>query len=136
MINFKIKNTSNKARSGTLFLNNNIIETPCFMPVGTAATVKTMTGLEVSEMGYKIILANTFHLMLRPGVDIISDHGGIHDFMGWNGSIITEVESFQVAYTMGGLSLKLAESEVTNASYATSSSNDHDGRTIALSLAF
>ena len=66
------------------------------MPVGTAATVKTMSASEVSRFGYKIILANTFHLMLRPGVDIISKHGGIHDFMKWNGAIITDSGGYQV----------------------------------------
>jgi queuine tRNA-ribosyltransferase len=96
MIDFKIKNTSGKARLGTLIVNNNIIETPCFMPVGTAATVKTMSASEVSEIGYKMILANTFHLMLRPGVKIISKHGGIHEFMNWNGVIITDSGGYQV----------------------------------------
>jgi len=66
------------------------------MPVGTAATVKTMSASEVSDFGYKIILANTFHLMLRPGVDIISKHGGIHEFMKWNGAIITDSGGYQV----------------------------------------
>ena len=96
MIDFKIKNTSGKARLGTLSVNNNIIETPCFMPVGTAATVKTMSASEVSDFGYKIILANTFHLMLRPGVDIVSKHGGIHEFMKWDGAIITDSGGYQV----------------------------------------
>ena len=81
---------------GKFKVNDNIIETPCFMPVGTAATVKTMSASEVSELGYKIILANTFHLMLRPGVDIISKHGGLHDFMNWNGAIITDSGGYQV----------------------------------------
>jgi queuine tRNA-ribosyltransferase len=96
MINFTLKNTIEKARSGILTVNNHIIQTPCFMPVGTAATVKTMSASEVSSFGYKIILANTFHLMLRPGVDIIHKHGGIHDFMKWNGAIITDSGGYQV----------------------------------------
>jgi len=96
MIGFKIKNTSNKARLASLVVNNNIIETPCFMPVGTAATVKTMSASEVKGLGYKIILANTFHLMLRPGVDIILNHKGIHDFMNWDGAIITDSGGYQV----------------------------------------
>ena len=81
MIEFKINKISKKARLATLSLNDNIIETPCFMPVGTAATIKTMAASEVKNFGYKIILANTFHLMLRPGVDIISQHKGIHNFI-------------------------------------------------------
>ena len=96
MIDFKIKNTSGKSRSGTLIVNNNAVETPCFMPVGTAATVKTMSASEVSKIGYKMILANTFHLMLRPGVEIISKHGGIHEFMNWSGGIITDSGGYQV----------------------------------------
>ena len=96
MIDFKIKNTSGKSRSGTLIVNNNAVETPCFMPVGTTATVKTMSASEVSKIGYKMILANTFHLMLRPGVEIISKHGGIHKFMNWNGGIITDSGGYQV----------------------------------------
>lgn len=96
MINFTLKNTIEKARLGTLAVNNHIIETPCFMPVGTAATVKTMAASEVKSFGYKIILANTFHLMLRPGVDIIAKHNGIHDFMNWDGAIITDSGGYQV----------------------------------------
>ena len=96
MINFKIISTSNKARLGKLNLNNHIIDTPCFMPVGTAATVKTMAAPEVYGMGYKIILANTFHLMLRPGVEIVSRYGGIHRFMKWDGAIITDSGGYQV----------------------------------------
>ena len=96
MLEFNLKNTNNKARLGLLNLNGNLIETPCFMPVGTAATVKSMSSLEVFDFGYKIILANTFHLMLRPGVETISKHGGIHKFMNWKGSIITDSGGYQV----------------------------------------
>ena len=96
MIDFKIKNSTSKARLGELNLNNHLIETPCFMPVGTAATIKTMAASEVSDLGYNIILANTFHLMLRPGVEIISKHNGIHDFMNWKGAIITDSGGYQV----------------------------------------
>ena len=96
MIDFTLKNTIEKARLGTLTVNNHIIQTPCFMPVGTAATVKTMAASEVKDFGYKIILANTFHLMLRPGVDIIAKHNGIHDFMNWGGAIITDSGGYQV----------------------------------------
>ena len=96
MIEYKLNKNSGKARLGKINLNGHIIETPCFMPVGTAATVKTMTASEVSNFGYKIILANTFHLMLRPGVNIISKHGGIHEFMKWGGAIITDSGGYQV----------------------------------------
>ena len=96
MIDFKINNSIKKVRSGKLILNNHVIETPCFMPVGTAATIKTMAASEVKDFGYKIILANTFHLMLRPGVDIISQHNGVHEFMNWDGAIITDSGGYQV----------------------------------------
>ena len=96
MINYTLKNNSEKARLGTIEINGLTIETPCFMPVGTSATIKTMSSSEVSDFGYKIILANTFHLMLRPGVEIISKHGGLHEFMNWNGAIITDSGGYQV----------------------------------------
>lgn len=96
MIDFKIKNINAKARAGELYINNHLVRTPCFMPVGTAATIKSMTTSEVSDFGYNIILANTFHLMLRPGVEIIKAHGGIHNFMNWNGAIITDSGGYQV----------------------------------------
>ena len=96
MLTFQIKNTRNKSRTGILSINGNIIETPCFMPVGTAATVKTMSGSEIYNFGYKIILANTFHLMLRPGVEIISKHNGLHEFMNYKGAIITDSGGYQV----------------------------------------
>ena len=96
MLKFKIINSYNKSRLGLLRLNEHEIETPCFMPVGTAATVKSLSGEEVYDFGYKIILANTFHLMLRPGVDIITKHGGLHKFMNWKGAIITDSGGYQV----------------------------------------
>ena len=96
MLEFKIKNSEEKARTGELTLNKNVINTPCFMPVGTAATIKAMSTSEVSNLGYNIILANTFHLMLRPGVEVIKKHGNLHNFMQWNGSIITDSGGYQV----------------------------------------
>ena len=96
MIKYTLKKKSKRARLGLIDLNGLTIETPCFMPVGTAATIKTMAGSEVSDLGYKMILANTFHLMLRPGAEIISKHGGIHDFMKWDGAIITDSGGYQV----------------------------------------
>tara|TARA_B100000575_G_scaffold293655_1_gene305781 strand:- start:1578 stop:2684 length:1107 start_codon:yes stop_codon:yes gene_type:complete len=96
MLEFNVKNFDKKARLGLLELNGNNIDTPCFMPVGTAASVKSMSSSEVYDFGYRIILANTFHLMLRPGVEIISKHGGIHKFMNWHGSIITDSGGYQV----------------------------------------
>jgi queuine tRNA-ribosyltransferase len=73
-----------------------VIETPAFMPVGTYATVKAMTPAELREVGAQIVLGNTFHLMLRPGVEVIGRHGGLHGFMGWDGPILTDSGGFQV----------------------------------------
>lgn len=77
-------------------LDRGSIETPAFMPVGTHATVKAMTPEEVEVTGAEIILGNTFHLMLRPGTEVISDHGGLHEFMGWRRPILTDSGGFQV----------------------------------------
>ena len=84
------------ARRGQLVFDRGMVETPAFMPVGTYGTVKAMTPEEVSGTGAQIILGNTFHLMLRPGTDIISQHGTLHDFMHWDGPILTDSGGFQV----------------------------------------
>jgi len=84
------------ARRGRITTTRGVIETPVFMPVGTQATVKTLHPREVAETGARIILANTYHLMLRPGLDVIREAGGLHAFMGWNGPILTDSGGFQV----------------------------------------
>ncbi len=83
-------------RRGRLNFPRGTIETPAFMPVGTYGTVKAMTPEELKEMGAEIILGNTFHLMLRPGTDIIKLHGDLHDFMHWDKPILTDSGGFQV----------------------------------------
>ena len=88
------KNT--KARLGTLETNYGTVETPMFMPVGTRATVKTLTPEELYEMNSGVILANTYHLWLRPGEDIVEKAGGLHKFMNYNGPILTDSGGFQV----------------------------------------
>ncbi len=93
---FKLKNTNNKARRGQLAFKCGVVETPAFMPVGTYGTVKAMTPEEVSDIGAQIILGNTFHLAITPGVDIINQHGDLHDFMHWQGPILTDSGGFQV----------------------------------------
>ncbi|MBI3541016.1 MAG: tRNA guanosine(34) transglycosylase Tgt [Deltaproteobacteria bacterium] len=93
---FKFITTNNKARSGILSTRRGPIETPVFMPVGTAATVKAMTTDELEELGAKIILGNTYHLMLRPGHETIRRLGGLHRFMGWQGPILTDSGGYQV----------------------------------------
>lgn len=84
------------ARRGRLHLRGLAIETPAFIPVGTQATVKAMTSEEVWEIGYRLILANTYHLYLRPGPQVIARAGGIHRFMGWDGAVLTDSGGYQV----------------------------------------
>lgn len=84
------------ARAGRLQTPHAVIETPVFMPVGTQATVKTMTPDEVEELGFRIILANTYHLHLRPGEDIVKEGGGLHSFMNWPHAVLTDSGGFQV----------------------------------------
>jgi len=90
------------ARRGRLTFDRGTIETPAFMPVGTYGSVKSMTPEEVADTGAEIILGNTFHLMLRPGTEIIAAHGDLHDFMRWQGPILTDSGGFQV-FSLGEL---------------------------------
>jgi len=96
LLKFSVGNIDGQARRGRVVLDRGAIDTPAFMPVGTHGTVKAMTPEEVEATGAQIILGNTFHLMLRPGVEIISDHGGLHEFMGWRKPILTDSGGFQV----------------------------------------
>ena len=89
-------------RAGRLETAHGVIETPVFMPVGTQATVKTMTPEELESVGAQIILSNTYHLYLRPGHDLIAEAGGLHKFMNWHGPILTDSGGFQV-FSLGDL---------------------------------
>ncbi len=93
---FELNDESNGARRGRLTFERGTIETPAFMPVGTYGTVKAMTPEELTGIGAEIILGNTFHLMLRPGTEIIRKHGDLHDFMHWQKPILTDSGGFQV----------------------------------------
>lgn len=93
---FTLSHVSGAARRGVLDTERGPIETPVFMPVGTLATVKAMTTDELAALGAQVILGNTFHLMLRPGTDVVSAHGGLHGFMHWPGPILTDSGGFQV----------------------------------------
>jgi len=93
---YELINTDGKARRGRLTFDRGTVETPAFMPVGTYGTVKGMKTEEVSDTGAEIILGNTFHLMLRPGTDIIEQHGDLHDFINWDKPILTDSGGFQV----------------------------------------
>ena len=93
---FDLLSTDGKARRGRLTFPRGTIETPAFMPVGTYGTVKAMTPEELKGIGAEIILGNTFHLMLRPGTEIVRLHGDLHEFMHWNKPILTDSGGFQV----------------------------------------
>jgi queuine tRNA-ribosyltransferase len=93
---FKLYKEDSGARRGQLSFDRGTIETPAFMPVGTYGTVKAMTPEELTEIGAEIILGTTFHLMLRPGTEIIQKHGDLHDFMHWQKPILTDSGGFQV----------------------------------------
>lgn len=110
MQKFEIINQQGLARRGRLHFARGVIDTPAFMPVGTYGTVKAMTPEEVRDSGAQILLGNTFHLMLRPGTEIIAEHGGLHSFMNWPGPILTDSGGFQV-FSLGQLR-KLTEQGV------------------------
>lgn len=93
---FNVSARSGKARRGTLSVARGDISTPAFMPVGTSATVKSLTPEEVESTGAQIILGNTFHLMLKPGMEVIEAHSGLHQFMNWKRPILTDSGGFQV----------------------------------------
>jgi len=103
-ITYKVtgKDKGSRARLGLLETPHGPVETPVFMPVGTQATVKTMTPREVREVGGTMVLSNTYHLYLRPGHDIVAEAGGLHKFMGWDGPILTDSGGFQV-FSLGPL---------------------------------
>ncbi len=100
ILNQKCSQTS--ARSGFLQTHHGSVQTPAFMPVGTQGTVKTLSVEELREMGTGLILGNCYHLFLRPGIEIIARHGGLHRFMNWKGAILTDSGGFQI-FSLGGL---------------------------------
>ena len=95
-MNFDLLTTDGAARRGRITLGRGTIETPAFMPVGTYGTVKAMLPRDLVELGAQIVLGNTFHLFLRPGLEVIGDFGGLHRFMGWERPILTDSGGFQV----------------------------------------
>ena len=111
---FTVTATDGAARRGVLELAHGEVDTPAFMPVGTYGAVKAMSPEEVRGTGAQILLGNTFHLWLRPGLDVIGAHGGLHRFMGWDGPILTDSGGFQV-FSLGALR-KISEEGVQFAS--------------------
>ena len=94
--NFKIVATDGRARAGVLSMQRHALNTPTFMPVGTRGSVRTITSQDLEELGADIILGNTYHLMLRPGEDLIEEFGGIHGFADWKRLILTDSGGYQV----------------------------------------
>lgn len=90
------RDSNSRARTGTLHLPHGEVETPVYMPVGTNATVKAIHHETVERMGYRLILGNTYHLFLRPGIEVIRHYGGLHAFSGWSGNILTDSGGYQV----------------------------------------
>jgi queuine tRNA-ribosyltransferase len=95
-VQFEVVARDGAARRGRIGFRRGDVDTPAFMPVGTYGSVKAMTAEELIEVGSQIILGNTFHLMLRPGVDVVAAHGGLHEFMHWSRPILTDSGGFQV----------------------------------------
>ncbi|MEJ2694884.1 MAG: tRNA guanosine(34) transglycosylase Tgt, partial [Candidatus Thiodiazotropha sp.] len=108
---FDIFQTDGSARRGRLSFPRGTVETPAFMPVGTYGTVKAMTPEELVDLGAEIILGNTFHLMLRPGTQVIGRHGDLHGFTHWERPILTDSGGFQV-FSLGAMR-KISEAGVT-----------------------
>lgn len=101
-MSFELKGTDKVARRGELKFPRGTVQTPAFMPVGTYGTVKGMLPRDIEETGAEIILGNTFHLMLRPGTDVVEEHGDLHDFVQWSGPILTDSGGFQV-FSLGDM---------------------------------
>ena len=99
---FELQTTDGRARRGRLIFDRGVVETPAFMPVGTYGTVKGMTPEEVADTGAQILLGNTFHLWVRPGQEVMKLHGDLHDFMNWQGPILTDSGGFQV-FSLGDI---------------------------------
>ncbi len=120
---FELHKTDGAARRGTLTLAHGQVQTPVFMPVGTYGTVKAMTPQSLNDIGAQICLGNTFHLWLRPGLDVVAAHNGLHDFMNWQKPILTDSGGFQV-FSLGAMR-KITEEGVKF-------SSPHDGAKLFL----
>jgi queuine tRNA-ribosyltransferase len=113
-VKFSVLATDGAARRGRLEVAHGKVETPVFMPVGTYGSVKAMSPLELREVGAQIVLGNTFHLWLRPGLEVVEKHSGLHRFMGWDAPILTDSGGFQV-FSLGAMR-KISEEGVRFAS--------------------
>ena len=102
MFRFDLEARDGLARAGILYTPHGALETPVFAPVGTQATVKSVTPRQLHGLGASLVLANTYHLYLRPGPSIVREVGGLHEFMGWSGPILTDSGGFQV-FSLSGI---------------------------------
>jgi queuine tRNA-ribosyltransferase len=93
---FRLINTCDGARAGELMTAHGVVPTPVFLPVGSQATVKTLTPEDIKDIGFGMVLANTYHLYLRPGIDVVKKMGGLHRFMAWDGAILTDSGGYQL----------------------------------------
>ncbi len=113
-MHYTLLSTDGQARRGRLTLTHGTVDTPVFMPVGTYGSVKAMSPVDLNEVGAEIVLGNTFHLWLRPGLDVIGKHAGLHRFMGWDKPLLTDSGGFQV-WSLGAMR-KISEEGVRFAS--------------------
>jgi queuine tRNA-ribosyltransferase len=109
--NFRLIKTFENARAGELITPHGAVTTPVFMPVGSQGTIKSLIPEEVKDMGIKMVLANTYHLYLRPGIEVVEKLGGLHKFMAWDGAILTDSGGYQV-FSLSPL-CKISEEGVT-----------------------
>src|SRR3990167_4570141 len=124
------QDTKTKARVGELVTPHGTIDTPAFVPVGTQATVKSLTPEELSTLGVQLFFVNTYHAYLRPGLSVIEPFGGLHAFMGWSGPIITDSGGFQV-FSLGGkklVNIAISESAVLDRERFTQRMSRHEGQ--------
>ncbi|MDH3753052.1 MAG: tRNA guanosine(34) transglycosylase Tgt [Acidimicrobiia bacterium] len=96
MATFESRARDGGARTGVVTTSHGTFETPCFMPVGTRGAVKHLSSVDLADLGAQVVLANTYHLMLRPGVDVVAALGGLHRFTGWNGHLLTDSGGYQI----------------------------------------
>ena len=121
-LHFEVEARCGKARTGKVRTAHGEFETPMFMPVGTAGAVKSLTVPQIHEVGAKIILGNSYHLYLRPGLEVLEEAGGLHKFMGWDGPILTDSGGFQV-FSLKKLA-KMSENGVTFRSHIDGSKHE------------
>lgn len=112
-LSMEVTARSGRARSGVVVTSRGEVTTPCFMPVGTRGVVRTLSAADLDDLGVQVVLGNTYHLMLKPGVDIIKTLGGLHDFTGWSGHLLTDSGGYQIFSLEPGGNVNLDDDGVT-----------------------